>query len=162
MAEARVDGAVAELGERHAAIVAELLADAVEHDDRVVHGVADDREKRGDHDERHLAPAKREDRERDERVVRERDESAEAEAELEAEADVDQDRDEREEDGVGAALLEVRANHRTDLVDRGGSDFCLRELLAEQLRDVRADVLAFELGALLRLGRLASLDEENS
>ncbi len=92
--------------------------------------------------------------------MRERDESAEAEAELEAEADVEEDRDEREEDCVHAALLEVRADDRADFVDRRRLELGLREPRLEELRDMRADVLVLDLGALLGLSRLAGFDEE--
>ena len=148
--QALVDRLVADLGEGDPLLALEKLADAVEHDDRVVDRVADDRQERGDHDERHLAAAQREQAERDERVVREGDQAAEAEAEAEAEADVDQDRHEREQHGLRAGLAEVRADGRPD--DLGGLDGELdatEALVAvEGLLDPGLD--ADRLGALVR------------
>ena len=61
--ERHIDGTVAELHERSLLILAEVFTDAIEHHNRVVHGVTDDREDGRHHNERHLTSAEREESE---------------------------------------------------------------------------------------------------
>ena len=59
-------------------IDAQVLADPVEDDDRVVGRVAGHRQDRGDDVQRHVVAEEREERERDEQVVDRRDDRADA------------------------------------------------------------------------------------
>ena len=111
----RLRGAdVDDLAQRLAAMTAEVLADAVVDDDRVVDRVADDREQRGDRRERDFLAHEDVDAERDERVVDERDDAARREPQVEAERDVDHDEDDRVEDRLHGGVTELRARLRAD------------------------------------------------
>ena len=89
-AQRRIDGFVAERLQVGFLILAQILADTVEDDDRVVDGVTDDGQQRGDDHQADLAAAEEEteeavEAEGDECVVREGDDTAEGERELETE-----------------------------------------------------------------------------
>ena len=86
---------------------AQVLADAVEDDDRVVHRVAGDRQDRGDDVQRQVVAEEHQERQRHEDVVQRRRDGADGEREPEAEADVDRDRQKRRERRVDAAPLQV-------------------------------------------------------
>ena len=77
-------------------IDAQVLADPVEDDDRVVGREAGHRQDRGDDVQRHVVAEEREERQRDQQVVNRRDDGADAEAELEAEGEIREDADERQ------------------------------------------------------------------
>ena len=91
-----VDRAVEHVAQRFLALLLQVLAHAIEDDDRVVERVADHGEERGDDGERDLEAHHREERERRENVVRRRDDGGDAEAPLEADREVDQRDDERD------------------------------------------------------------------
>ena len=90
-------------------IDAQVLADPVEDDDRVVGRIAGHRQYRGDDVQRHVVAEERQERERDEQVVHGRDHRADAEAELEAEREVQQDADERQHRRPGFPSSPARA-----------------------------------------------------
>src|SRR3954447_2105140 len=102
-AERLEDRVVDDPVERLAGVARAVLTDPVEHDDRVVHGEADDRQHRGHEQAVDLEPEERpEDRERaddDQDVVEERDQGADAHLEVaEAVRDPEQDADRPEQD----------------------------------------------------------------
>ena len=102
-----VDRQVEQLGQRHLAVLLQVLADAVVDHDGVVERVADQREDRGDDVEVELHPGQREHAERQRHVVRQREQRADAELPFEAHPDVDRDADhrQRERDHAGAEQL---------------------------------------------------------
>ena len=109
-----------ERGPRHARHV---LADAVEHDDRVVEREAQDGQQRRDRRRRHLPAGEGVDARRDQQVVHQRDEHRDRVLPLEAQRDVgaddDQRRDDRDDRRLGDGLAERRAD-RLRLVGLGG------------------------------------------
>ena len=80
--------AVDDLRERGARHARHVLAHAVEHDDRVVERVAQDRQQRRDRRRRHLPAGQRVDARRDQQVVHQRDQHRHRELPLEAQRDV--------------------------------------------------------------------------
>ncbi len=100
--------------ERAAAVLAEILADAVVDDDGVVHRVADDGEHGGDRRERDLLVEDDEDADDDHRVVDARDDDARREPQVEAEREVEHDEDDRDRDRVARAVAELLAGLRAD------------------------------------------------
>ena len=93
----------------------QVLADAIEDDDRVVERVTDHGEERRDDGERNLEVHHREERERREDVVRRGEDGGDAEAPLEAEGEVDQrdeERDEDRDDRLASSARRRRAHRR--------------------------------------------------
>ena len=93
---------VRHLHERLLHQVLRVLLDAVEHDDRVVERVAQDRQQRRDRVRRDLAADERVDAERDHDVVDERDDGRDRHLVLEAHRDVEQDRRDRQRQAPAA------------------------------------------------------------
>ena len=92
-----VDGVVERLVGRQAAVLLEVLADAVEHDDRVVQRVADDREDGRDHREIELGLRDREHAEHQDRVVHHGEDGAQRQPPgMKAQDDVEADQDQRD------------------------------------------------------------------
>ena len=89
---------VDDLGERGARHARHVLADPVEHDDRVVEREAQDGEQRRDRRRRHLPADEGVDARRDQDVVHQRDQHRHGELPLEAQRDVDRDDDQRGDD----------------------------------------------------------------
>ena len=87
-AEGLVDRLVDDVVQRIAPHRAQVLAHAIEDDDRVVRGIARDRQDRRDDVQAHVVPEERQERERDEQIVDRRDDRADAKADLEAHADI--------------------------------------------------------------------------
>ena len=89
--------------ERLADVPCAVFAHPVEHDDRVVDREADDREHGGDKEGINLnveeRASNREEANRDDHVMQERDERTEGEGEFEAERDVDEDAEKSESEG---------------------------------------------------------------
>ena len=101
---------------------ARVLADAVEHDDGVVHREADDGQDGRHRRERELLVGHGEGADDDHGVVEQRDDRARAVPEVEAEGDVDHDEQDRVEQRSGAVELQLLAGlgaHRLDLRDGG-------------------------------------------
>ena len=115
---------------------AQVLADAVEDDDRVVGRVAGHRQDRGDDVQRHVVPEERQERERDQQVVNRRDDRADAEAELEPEREVQRGcRRATAPSPRRPLLLELRADRRAD--DFGARRLKFAEVaLLERLLDL--------------------------
>ena len=95
-----------------------VLADAVEHDDRVVERVAQDREQSGDRRGGQLPAHEGIDAARDEDVVGRRDEHRHRELELEADAYVEREQEERCDDRDQRGARDLRAEGRPDRVRR--------------------------------------------
>ena len=121
-----VDGVVERLVRRQAPVLLEVLADAVEHDDRVVQRVADDREDGRDHGEIELGLRDREHAEHQDGVVHHGEDGAQRQPPgVEAEDDVERDQHQRHgqrHDGrVAQFVADLRTHHleRGDLARRG-------------------------------------------
>ena len=150
--------AVDDLGERRARHPRDVLADAVEHDDRVVEREAENREQRRDRRRRHLPADEGVDARRDEDVVHQRDQHRDRVLPLEPQRDVDRDHqqrgDDRDQRGVGDRLAERRAD-RLDVRVVGSARTCRSSALltaptsfgAERVGRDLDDVLA-ELGVV--------------
>src|SRR5687768_1498336 len=117
-----IDAEIHHLLERLAAHRPQVLADAVEDDDRVVHRIAGNRQQRGNDVQRQVVPGERQEGERDENVVQGRGNGADRERETEPEADVDRDCENRRDRRVNSATLQVGADHWADqlTLDDGG------------------------------------------
>ena len=117
--------AVDDLRERRARHPRDVLADAVEHDDRVVERVAQDGQQRRDRRRRHLPADEGVDARHDQDVVHQRDQHRHGELPLEAQRDVDRDDQQRGDDRDQIAELATRlAEARADRLRRSG---CSRE-----------------------------------
>ena len=92
----------------------EVLAHAIEDDDRVVHRVPGDRQDRRNDVQRQLVPEERQHREHDEDVVERRDERADGEDQPEPKRDVDADAHDRGDRRENALPLEVAPDNRSD------------------------------------------------
>ena len=138
-----------------APLAAQVLADAVEDHDRVVHRVAGDGQDGGDDVQRQVVAEEHQQRERDQHVVQRRGDRADREREAEADADVDGDADDRRQRGVDALALQVRADHRAD--DLLADDLELAEVGLGHRVDDRARAL-LERRALLG-GQLRQADQ---
>ena len=144
-----VDRAIQHLVQRLGARLLQVLAHAIEDDDRIVERIADDREQRGHDRERDLQAHDREERERAEEIVERRQNGREAEAPLEAEGEVEQRDEERDDDGDDGVATQLIADAGAD--DLGAHDLRLRcaELpvqgcldLARRLLDAAARIVA--------------------
>ena len=110
------------VAERLAAVLAEVLADAVVDDDGVVHRVADDGEHGGDGRERHFLVEDDERAEDDERVVDAGEHDARREPQVEAEREVEHDEHDRDGDRVTRAVAQLLAGLRDRPTRRGARD----------------------------------------
>ena len=106
--------AVDDLREGRARHARDVLAHAVEHDDRVVEREAQDGEQRRDRRRRHLPAGEGVDAARDQEVVQQRDQHRHRDLPLEAQRDVDRDDgqrgDDRDQRRARHALAEGRAD----------------------------------------------------
>src|SRR5437870_2315614 len=109
-----VDREVQDLVQVLAPELVQVLANAVEDDDRVVERVADHGQDRAHDHETHLEVEIADERDRGEDVVERREHGGEPEAPLEAEREVDQGDDEREKDRQERLALELAAHLRPD------------------------------------------------
>ena len=137
-----VERAIDQLGQRHGLVAAQVLADPIIDDDRIVDRVADDREHRRDRGEIELEPEQREQAERGHGIMDQRHDGPDRELPFEAEPDVGEDG----EQGVDGRL-------------RAGPEQILTDLRADELDPPVADVVAEALGErgldLARLQRAA-------
>ena len=106
--------AVDDLRERRPRHARHVLADAVEHDDRVVERVAEDGQQRRDRRRRHLPAGQRVDARRDQQVVHQRDQHRHRVLPLESQRDVGADDDQRRDDRDDRALRDRVAERRPD------------------------------------------------
>ena len=113
----RVDRHVDDLGGRQALVFAHHLADAVEHDHRLVERIADDGEDRRDRGLVELELGDAEEADRQQEVVHRADDRPDRELPLEAEPQIGQDRDDGDDDAERAALDELGGNGRADRID---------------------------------------------
>ena len=102
--ERLVDRVVGDVVERFAPVQAAVFAYPVKDDDGIVDGKADQRQQRGDHRQADLPLKDREESERHQHVVKNRDDRRRAIRPLKAKGDVHQDADEREQ-GDGNRLI---------------------------------------------------------
>ena len=105
---------VDDLGERRTRHPRDVLTYSVEHDDRVVEGVTEDREQRGDRGGGDLATGQGVHARRDQQVVRQGDQHRDRELELEPQPDVDRDQDQRRDDRQHRRLGDLLAERRPD------------------------------------------------
>ena len=143
-AQRLVDGDVDDVVQRIAPHRPQVLAHAVEDDDRVVGREAGDRQERRDDVQRQVVAEEGQERERHEQVVNRRDDRADGEAELKAERDVGQDADERQDGGPDALARQLLADRRTD--DLGADDVELAEI---GLLERRLDLIGLVASARL-------------
>ena len=139
-------------------IAAQVLAHAVEDDDRVVDRVAGDRQDGRDDVQRQVVAEERQERQRDQDVVERRDDGADREAEPEAERDVDGDAEDARPASPDALALQVRADDRAD--DFRADDLELAEVRLPQRRRRPASTSCVEERALLLRLRLRQPDED--
>ena len=162
--------AVDDLRERGAGHARHVLAHAVEHDDRVVQRVSEDRQQRGHRRRRDFPPGERVHASGDQQVVHQRDQHRHGVLPLEAQRDVGGDHQQRGDDrdhrALGDRLAERRPDRGRGEVPRPGElrqpnfvSRCLRPLdasgasvLVEIWIAVAADALARELLDLRRSG----------
>ncbi len=131
-----IDALVDDRFQRLTAIDLQVLPDAVEDDDGVIHRVADQRQQRGDHCEGDLLVEQGEESDRDNRIVKHRNHRAHAVDPFEAEPDVDQHSAQREQRGLNRLLPQVGCNlgaHHFHLPDGEGSKITL---LFENVNDI--------------------------
>ena len=111
------DRVVDHVRHRRLAHLAEVLADPVGDDDRLVHRVAEHREHRGQHRQRELPLEEREEAQDDDDVVQVGDDRRDGEAPLEAQREVDDDAERDEQQRERAVLVELLADLRADELD---------------------------------------------
>ena len=117
----------------------EVLADAVEDDDRIVDGVTDDRQERRDERRVDLALRQREDCEHDEDIVDEREDGSDAEAQLKAVGDVEDDQCPRDDECQDGIRDELTADRRADFLLT--QDLVVTDIALERRHDFLALVL---------------------
>ncbi len=109
-----VDALVHDLAQRRATHELQVLADAVENNDGVVHRVTDQRQDRGDHRQSDLLVRQREKADGDQRVVEDSDHSSRSIDELKAEPQVHQHPDQRPQHGPTGLPRQLLARGGTD------------------------------------------------
>lgn len=136
-----IDTAVDELVDVAAAaeVQLEVLADAVEDDDRIVDRVTDDGQQCCDERGINLALRQREDREHDEDIVDEREDGGDAKAQLKAVGDVEDNQCPRDDECQDGIRDELTANRRADFLLT--QDFVVTDIALERRHDFLALVL---------------------
>ncbi len=109
-----VDRAVERLAQGLLATLAEIFANTVKDDDRVVEGISNHCKQRRDNCERHLKVHDLEERDRRKEIVSGCDDCREAEAPLEPDRKIDQSDGERDQHRDESAALELFADFRSD------------------------------------------------
>ena len=155
--------AVDDLRERRARHSRHVLAHTIEHDDRVVERIPEDRQQRRDRRRRHFPAGQRVDARRDQQVVHQRDQHRHRVLPLEAQRDVGGDHQQRGDDRDDRALGDRFPERRPDrgrgeaswlpnFVSSAASTFFTRVGRERLGRDLKAGAADALVGDLLDLG----------
>src|SRR6267154_1151028 len=138
-----IDGLVDHVSERFLAQQTIVLTDAIEDDDRVVHGITDQSQQRRDHRKRNLEVQQREKPQGDEDVMKDGQNGSGAVDPLESEGNIYQHAAQSIEGNVNRLLAELGANLGADNFDVANGERTERVAVFDGNENPRGDTVGF-------------------